>query len=103
MIGVENLSISASDGDSGLPSILPGENLDSIAQVSFKRENNQNMYSSYDVDEAGYSVWKFVSKFVDHVCIEGNLNDSQRLYLKNSVSLLKLRYHQSVLEFFCFA
>ncbi len=86
MIGVENLSISASDGDSGLPSILPGENLDSIAQVSFKRENNQNMYSSYDVDEAGYSVWKFVSKFVDHVCIEGNLNDSQRQSLHHNLS-----------------
>jgi myotubularin-related protein 5/13 len=88
--GAENLSISASDGDSGLPAILPGENLDSIAQVvSFKRENNHNnnnMYLSYDVDEAGYSVWKFVSKFVDHVCIEGNLNDSQRQSLHHNLS-----------------
>jgi hypothetical protein len=55
-------------------------------QVSFKHENlNSNMHS-YDVDEAGYSVWKFVSKFVDHVCIEGNLNDTQRQSLHHNLS-----------------
>ena len=82
---VESLSMSASDVDSNLPSILPTDNnVPHNGQVSFKQEHFAHL--SYDSDEAGYSVWKFVSKFVDHVCIEGNLNDTQRQSLHHNLS-----------------
>jgi hypothetical protein len=41
---------------------------------------------SYGIGEAGYNVWKFVSKFVDRVCQEGYLNETQKLLLHNNLT-----------------
>jgi hypothetical protein len=41
---------------------------------------------SYGIGEAGYNVWKFVSKFVDRVCQEGYLNEHQKLLLHNNLT-----------------
>jgi hypothetical protein len=48
--------------------------------------NNKDSNYSYSIGEAGYNVWKFVSKFVDRVCIEGNLNNTQRQSLHNNLT-----------------
>jgi hypothetical protein len=57
----------------------------SIASEDSGYENGTHGYS-YGVGEAGYSVWKFVSKFVDRVCLEGNLNDIQKQALHNNLT-----------------
>ena len=48
--------------------------------------NNKDENYPYSMGEAGYTVWKFVSKFVDRVCIEGNLNNTQRQSLHNNLA-----------------
>lgn len=40
----------------------------------------------YEVHEAGYQAWKFVSKFVEHVCMESELSDEQRQSLLNNLA-----------------
>lgn len=40
----------------------------------------------YEVHEAGYHAWKFVSKFVEHVCMESELSDEQRQSLLNNLA-----------------
>ena len=57
----------------------------SVASEDSGYENGANGYS-YGVGEAGYSVWKFVTKFVDRVCLEGNLNDNQKQALHNNLT-----------------
>ena len=57
----------------------------SLASEDSGYENGANGYS-YGVGEAGYSVWKFVSKFVDRVCLEGNLDDSQKHALHKNLT-----------------
>lgn len=86
----DNLSIN-SDTDSGYDptkttaassSAMTQSNTKSV-HTSFKQESS---ILSYDVNEAGYSAWKFISKFVEHVCMEGNLSDSQRQSLLNNLA-----------------
>ncbi len=48
-----------------------------------RRAHSVRSYSSH---EAGYSTWKFVSKFVEHVCMEGSLSDVQRQALLSNLA-----------------
>jgi hypothetical protein len=38
----------------------------------------ESMPPAFSAGEPGYPIWNFVSKFVDRVCMEGSLSDSQK-------------------------
>ena len=85
----ENLSINGSDTDSGYD---PTKNA-TVAKTPSSIPKNSHIYykqdnpvQSYDVNETGYAAWKFVSKFVEHVCMESNLSDTQRQALLNNLA-----------------
>ena len=77
----ENSVVNAAGGGGASSAAADGL---SIASEDSGYENGANGYS-YGVGEAGYSVWKFVSKFVDRVCLEGSLNDIQKHALHNNL------------------
>ena len=66
-------------------------------------EDPAKSVGSYGTGEAGYAAWKFVGKFVDHVCMEGSLSDTQRQALHNNlaevvsmqIQMMDTVYHES--------
>ena len=74
---VDSLSM-ASDTDSGYDK-------KPRAAVLFTRHSERPVHS-YGAHEAGYEAWKFVSKFVERVCMESELSDEQRQSLLNNLA-----------------
>ncbi len=90
----DNNSIAASD-DSGYEpvNLNPKNNLDSNENRYYADECAPvvvDMGSTpeymHTFGELGINVWKFVRKFVDRVCMEGGLSDSQRQLLHNNLA-----------------
>lgn len=80
-----NLNNSISSDDSGYEQLQLQQQQQQQQQMNEEREVDESSYEQV-FGEIGYAAWKFVSKFVDHVCIEGSLSDSQRTLLHHNLS-----------------
>jgi hypothetical protein len=82
---VESKSLAATSEDSG----YDANKINKISsKLSFRIDDlTESEYLDINlIGEIGDTAYKFIKKFVDRVCIEGNLNDQQRQSLHNNLA-----------------
>lgn len=90
---VANKQTNEFDTVSNLNNSIASDDSAAYEQQQVINRNNDNFDTNEDeanyeqtFGECGYAAWKFISKFVENVCIEGNLSDSQRNMLHHNLA-----------------